>query len=199
MVLGSQWKKLQDQTNSNSCFLESTNTRSSGYTNWLPLGNSLETLRLPGTSRVASNPLMMGFQREQTLWSIHNLQGCSEGQAGGQKCQPPSFGLRKPPVWTGFALKLRRQCSVHHCCFSVLGGGGGGFQVLFLNPLKATDTEKMKCPQQWSQRQYSFIQFCHRGCHKEQITTVGVSVLFCSYFNAGKMPDKYISHLDLML
>lgn len=81
----------------------------------------------------------------------------------------------------------------------MLEGGGGGFQVLFLNPVKATDTEQMKCHQQWSQGQCSFFQFCHRGCHREQITTVGGSVLFCSYFNSGKMPDERIPRLDLVL
>lgn len=76
-----------------------------------------------GLPKVGSNPVTMEFQREQSVWPTHNpfLRGRSGGRACGQKCQPPSFGLRKPPVWAACSLTLRRQSSMHHSWISVLG------------------------------------------------------------------------------
>lgn len=84
---------------------------------------------------------------------------------------------------------------VHH---SVLGGGGGGLQVLFLNPVKATDTEQMKCP--------------HSG-HKDSILSFSFVIedviknrsqpwepVRCSVVTVTTgVPDECISRLDFVL
>lgn len=118
----------------------------SGNAYWLPLGNSLETLGLPRSSKSCQQ------SRDD---------GVSEGAVCVANSQPLSSGtfwreglwteVPAPILWAKNATSLScvfsdAQTTILHA--SLLDLCAWGLQAFFLNLLKPTDIEQMKCPQQ---------------------------------------------------